>query len=502
MKKIALILVVLAFAHNISYSQIRYDDGPIGDGSGPIGEFTVSGTIWNKRFITYYFQSITADIPQQNVVKSAVRRAFSTWQAQTRLYFIEACSALDADIVISWEVGDHGDGYPFSGSTLAHAFYPPPNSGSLAGDIHFNDTFDWKVAGNVPYDVETVALHEMGHSLGLAHTNVSNSTMEPVYAGVRTYLGSDDIAGIRSIYGSAIDFISVSNTCVASYFSINEVLPAGYSVQWSGATSTSPNGSSAYSTNGGSGMVTATLTNGCGSAVFTKVFTSLGTPYIEANYSDGRTSGKPMYIYLPNNTTPNDVCIGYNSSYYVDGYVTGMGYVTWSIPIGYATTAFSIRSIVGNRVYFDWNYGGITPIGYLRASANNGCGTDSKIFAFRQVNCGTGGGGGGTPDPCAIAKAVNYFKISPNPASDIITIGAGDRPIPISCPSVKALSTESGIAFSEVNIYNHLGKLVKSYETKDTKNASISISSLVAGLYLVEIKQGDYIERQQIIIEK
>ena len=167
----------------------------------------------------------------------------------------------------------------------------------------------------------------------------------------------------------------------------------------------------------------------------------------------------------------------------------------------YATTAFSIRSIVGNRVYFDWNYGGVTPIGYLKASANNGCGTDSKIFAFRQVNCGTGGGGG-TPDPCSTAKAVNYFKISPNPASDVINIGVGDRPVPIFCPSLRALNTESGIIFSQVNIYNHLGTLVKSQETKNTKNVSISITDLVEGLYLVEIKQGDYLERQQIIVGK
>ena len=62
MKKITLILICLGFLCNVSYSQVRYDDGPIVGGSGPIGEFTVSGTIWNKRFITYYFQSITIDI--------------------------------------------------------------------------------------------------------------------------------------------------------------------------------------------------------------------------------------------------------------------------------------------------------------------------------------------------------------------------------------------------------------------------------------------------------
>ena len=50
------------------------------------------------------------------------------------------------------------------GGILAHGFFPPPNTGAFAGDLHFDDAEDWRINGN-NLDVETVALHELGNSL-------------------------------------------------------------------------------------------------------------------------------------------------------------------------------------------------------------------------------------------------------------------------------------------------------------------------------------------------
>ena len=48
-------------------------------------------------------------------------------------------------------------------------------------------------------------MHEIGHSLGLEHTNVRGAIMFPSYEGYRPELdlASDDIAGIQvsSVYG-------------------------------------------------------------------------------------------------------------------------------------------------------------------------------------------------------------------------------------------------------------------------------------------------------------
>ncbi len=96
-----------------------------------------------------------------------------------------------------------------SGSNvLAHAFGPGTTASFFAtnngGDAHFDNSNTWadcaaSCGGAV--DFYTVALHEFGHSLGLGHSDVVGSVMEPIYAGPRRTLHADDIAGIQAIYG-------------------------------------------------------------------------------------------------------------------------------------------------------------------------------------------------------------------------------------------------------------------------------------------------------------
>jgi hypothetical protein len=163
--------------------------------------FELDGRDWGCRYISYIFLNGTNDIAGADE-QDAVRRAFASWSAVTNLDFIEACNENDADIRISWETDAHGDDDDFDGEggVLAHAFFPPPNAGILAGDVHFDDDEDWNLDDDI--DMETVALHELGHSLGLRHSDVNNSVMEAAYEGERRDLTQDDIDGIRAIYGN------------------------------------------------------------------------------------------------------------------------------------------------------------------------------------------------------------------------------------------------------------------------------------------------------------
>ena len=70
-----------------------------------------------------------------------------------------------------------------------------------ANEIYFNDGFSWQIGNG--YDVETVALHEIGHSLGISHVDPQHTAaMNPTYAGVRTQLTQNDGAAACPIWAS------------------------------------------------------------------------------------------------------------------------------------------------------------------------------------------------------------------------------------------------------------------------------------------------------------
>lgn len=69
--------------------------------------------------------------------------------------------------------------------------------------IKFNKRADWNCKGDTTasqVDLQTVALHEFGHMLGLGHSGDSRSVMYFLYQGQRRSLAEDDIAGTCFLY--------------------------------------------------------------------------------------------------------------------------------------------------------------------------------------------------------------------------------------------------------------------------------------------------------------
>jgi len=191
-------------------SRITYSFVPDGTniGGAPSALFQ---TMANRGFSTAQWQG-------------AFQKAAAAWEAAANINLVLVSDSGAAFGASGNQQGDSrfGDirigGLPLSNG-LATAFLPPPyNGGTLAGDIVVNDNAAWYI--NNDYDLQTVAIHEIGHALGLDHSSLSTSDMYAYYTGMKQTLSSDDIAGIQAVWGSrkqdAYDADSPNNTSSTS----------------------------------------------------------------------------------------------------------------------------------------------------------------------------------------------------------------------------------------------------------------------------------------------
>jgi hypothetical protein len=141
--------------------------------------------------------------------QNKILQAFQAWAQQTNLNFAVVSDDGTPSGGGSYQQGDqaYGDirigGYNLGSSSLGVAYFPPDgNNYSIAGDFALNTAKAFNINGT-DYDLFTVAVHEIGHALGLDHSSLTTAVMYSTYNGVDTSLKSDDIAGIQSIYGGA-----------------------------------------------------------------------------------------------------------------------------------------------------------------------------------------------------------------------------------------------------------------------------------------------------------
>jgi hypothetical protein len=162
------------------------------------------------------FQTMSNDGISQASWQSAFQKAAAVWQAVTNINMVQVP---DNGAQLGGPGDQQGDpnfgdiriaGVPLSSGYLAETFLPPPfNGGSLAGDMLFNTIQPWHI--NNSYDLETVAIHEFGHALGMDHSAISTADMYAYYNGMKQTLTSDDSSGIQSLYGVNTDVGSNTN---------------------------------------------------------------------------------------------------------------------------------------------------------------------------------------------------------------------------------------------------------------------------------------------------
>ncbi|MBK8022713.1 MAG: matrixin family metalloprotease [Chloroflexi bacterium] len=149
----------------------------------------------------------------QSCFLDEIANAFAAWQSVSNIQFVHiadagvgAPSGSPAGYQGHIRIGAHEmDGSLFlGGGTLAHADFPLPGS-TIGGDLHFDHSENWQCT--IPFicplcvDIGVVALHEIGHSIGLLHETINPAVMNPFYNPEFTFPLSDDINGMYAIYG-------------------------------------------------------------------------------------------------------------------------------------------------------------------------------------------------------------------------------------------------------------------------------------------------------------
>lgn len=161
--------------------------------------------------VKYSIANTADELPDEldfEQVKGAIERALATWRKVIPIEFADAQGDINATLKFRWSKGSHGDTQKFDnvGGLLAHAFYPKDCGKNFSGQCHFDKAEKWglnEVQQLRTFDLETVALHEIGHLLGLTHSSDHDSVMFDRHVREQRELLESDpaLTAIQDIYG-------------------------------------------------------------------------------------------------------------------------------------------------------------------------------------------------------------------------------------------------------------------------------------------------------------
>lgn len=191
--------------------------------------FEISGGAWQYPTANFTVSFSGASASGESW-ESAFKRALGSWTSATEFEFVSSegfrnpCSGRNTsafgDGVTSAAFTNSQCGTAFGANVLAVTLKTVscPTSACTGtrtiteSDIVFNQAVSWDVYSGSPRsgvrDFYRVALHELGHALGLEHESNQPAIMQPFISSIDS-LQSDDIAGANFIYGKDLSFLSI-----------------------------------------------------------------------------------------------------------------------------------------------------------------------------------------------------------------------------------------------------------------------------------------------------
>jgi len=156
-------------------------------------------TRWSKTALSWRVINFLPDVDVSFQTKT-IRQALDMWSSVSTLTFQQVTER--ADITLFFVRAEHGDPFPFEGpgQRLGHACF---SGTQRAGEVHLCREEAWGDgvrAGQL--DLLTVVAHELGHALGLEHTERAEALMFASYTGPTQTLSAEDVSQIHRLYGS------------------------------------------------------------------------------------------------------------------------------------------------------------------------------------------------------------------------------------------------------------------------------------------------------------
>lgn len=148
-----------------------------------------------------YYVGNAPEAIDQATFQSVITQALSVWSEVVEVDFTETPFAGQRRS-LDFTSG-HMDG---PGGKMGEAYFPDDVSPPIiAGDVQFEAMERWEVGnelGGEAYDLMYVAVHEIGHALGLTHVPRLDSVMGPITLTDVVFdgLSDDDIRAIRQLY--------------------------------------------------------------------------------------------------------------------------------------------------------------------------------------------------------------------------------------------------------------------------------------------------------------